>query len=238
MLGQPRLHLRRTGSTNDRARELALSGAPHGTVVTAGEQTAGRGRQGRVWVAPPDSALLASVVLRDPPPLLSLRAGVAACEAIYAATSATEGTDGPKPAHLKWPNDIVVGPELAKLGGILVEGRPQERWAVMGIGLNVAVSVEHLPTELRETAATLGLHPSDIDPLLMRLLEALERRLGQTTTDALHDWSQLDVLRGREVSWAQSRGTARGIDEHGRLVVELPGGEATALTAGEVHLER
>ncbi|MGZ4171177.1 MAG: biotin--[acetyl-CoA-carboxylase] ligase, partial [Solirubrobacteraceae bacterium] len=71
-LGTPRLHLRITESTNTKARELAAAGAPHGTLVTAAEQSAGRGRQGRTWTAPAGRALLCSVVVRDPPPLLSL----------------------------------------------------------------------------------------------------------------------------------------------------------------------
>ena len=79
-LGRPRLHLRATTSTNDRARELAQAGTPHGTVVTAGQQTAGRGRQGRTWSAPPGRALLVSVVLRDPPALLPLAAALAVAE--------------------------------------------------------------------------------------------------------------------------------------------------------------
>ena len=74
-LGRPRLHLRVTTSTNDRARALAQDGAPHGTLVTAGEQAAGRGRQGRTWSAPAGQALLLSLVLRDPPALLPLAAG-------------------------------------------------------------------------------------------------------------------------------------------------------------------
>ena len=78
-LGAPHLHLRQTASTNDRARELAAAGAPHGTVVTAAEQSAGRGRQGRTWSAPRGHALLMSVLLRDPPELLPLAAGVDGC---------------------------------------------------------------------------------------------------------------------------------------------------------------
>src|SRR5919198_5796844 len=74
-LGRPRLHLRVTTSTNDRARELAQAGAPHGTLVTAGEQSAGRGRHGRTWSAPAGSALLMSLVLRDVPELMPLAAG-------------------------------------------------------------------------------------------------------------------------------------------------------------------
>ncbi len=95
-IGHPRLHLRRTDSTNERARALAIEGAPHGTLVTAAEQTAGRGRQGRSLGGTAGSALLCSLVLRDPPPLLSLLAGVAVCDAVGAR------------ALVKWPNDIVV----------------------------------------------------------------------------------------------------------------------------------
>src|SRR5207248_1033949 len=80
ILGQPRLHLRQTDSTNDRARELAGAGAPHGTLVTTAEQTAGRGRHGRCWLAPAGSALLMSLLLRSPPPLLPLAAAVAVCD--------------------------------------------------------------------------------------------------------------------------------------------------------------
>ena len=76
-VGSPRLHLRRVDSTNARARELAAAGAPHGMVVTATFQESGRGRQGRTWVAPAGRALLCSVIVRDPPRLLPLIAGVA-----------------------------------------------------------------------------------------------------------------------------------------------------------------
>src|SRR4029077_20934563 len=76
-LGTPRIHYRVVGSTNERARALAERAAPHGTMVTASEQSAGRGRQGRTWTAPPGRALLCSLVLRDPPRLLPLAAGVA-----------------------------------------------------------------------------------------------------------------------------------------------------------------
>ena len=79
-LGRPRLHLRSTDSTNSRAQALAIAGAPHGTLVTAGEQSAGRGRQGRSWTAPAGRALLCSVVVREPPRLLPLAAGVAVAE--------------------------------------------------------------------------------------------------------------------------------------------------------------
>lgn len=233
-IGYPRVHLRRTGSTNERARALAIAGAPPGTLVSASEQTAGRGRQGRAWVAPAGSALLCSLVLRDPPPLLSLMAGVAVCDVVG------------KRALVKWPNDVVftdtgtqadgAPPALAKLAGILVEGRPQEGWAVLGIGLNVAVRVKELPAGVGARAASLQLPPSAIEPTTRRLMEALERRLGEPAKGVLDAWLARDVLLDREVSWSGGHGRARGIDGEGRLIVSLADGSTVKLDAGEVHL--
>jgi BirA family biotin operon repressor/biotin-[acetyl-CoA-carboxylase] ligase len=236
-LGRPRVHLRSTDSTNDRARELALAGAPHGTLVTAGEQTAGRGRQGRRWSAPAHSALLMSLLLRWPtsdrsPTLLPLIAALAVCD--------VAGED----ARIKWPNDVVFVREqgvgeagtLAKVAGILAEGRPQEGWAVLGIGLNVAVRVEQLPAELHATAATLGREPREVEPTLQELLAALARRLAEPAERTLDAWRARDALRGRTIFWSAGEGRAEGVDGAGRLVVELAAGGRTTLDAGEVHL--
>jgi BirA family biotin operon repressor/biotin-[acetyl-CoA-carboxylase] ligase len=249
-LGHPRLHLRRTDSTNDRARSLAIAGAPHGTLVTASEQTAGRGRQGRTWVAPPGSSVLMSLIVRwkaTAPQLLPLIAAVAVSE--------VAGED----ALIKWPNDVVIAgdpgrPPLAKLAGILTEGRPQEGWAVVGIGLNVAVRLAELPGELRPDrapgavaslalpAATLGRSPAEVEPTLAQLLVALERWLAQPEAATLEAWRARDALRGREITWGEggastpARGRVQGIDGLGRLIVELPDGGHTTLSAGEVHL--
>jgi len=209
-----------------------MAGAPHGTLVTAAEQTAGRGRHGRRWSAPPGSSLLMSLVLRQPTPLLPLTAAVAVCDVAGAE------------ARVKWPNDVVVErgstspamTSLAKLAGILVEGRSQEGWAVVGIGLNVAVRLEDLPPELRASAATLGGQSSAIEPILARLLKALEQRLAEPPQAIVKAWSERDALRGREIAWAQGRGRAAGIDAEGHLVVDLPDGKRTTLAAGEVHL--
>jgi BirA family biotin operon repressor/biotin-[acetyl-CoA-carboxylase] ligase len=221
-LGRPRLHLRETTSTNDRARELASAGAPHGTLVTASAQSAGRGRQGRTWSALSGHALLMSLVLRDIHPLLPLTAAVAVAEAV--------GDD----ARIKWPNDVLLGGR--KVAGILAEGRPQEGWAVLGIGVNVAVRVEDLPAELHATAGTLGRSPADVEPFLAALLAALERALALPSVDLLDAWRARDALLGQPISWAAGHGTAAGIDGEGRLVVDLPDGGHTTLDAGEVHL--
>jgi BirA family transcriptional regulator, biotin operon repressor / biotin---[acetyl-CoA-carboxylase] ligase len=220
-LGTPRLHLRVTDSTNTRARELAAAGAPHGTLVTATEQSAGRGRQGRTWTAPAGRALLCSVVIGDPPPLLSLLGGVATAEAV-----------GPE-ARLKWPNDVHVNGR--KVAGILVEGRPQEGWAIVGVGINVAVRLDELPPELAGSAGTLGLGPEAIEPLLARLLSALERWLAAPTEEMLQAVRARDALLGQTITWAGGTARGAGIDEHGHLLVDTPTGRQ-ALNAGEVHL--
>jgi BirA family transcriptional regulator, biotin operon repressor / biotin---[acetyl-CoA-carboxylase] ligase len=229
-LGFPRLHLALTDSTNTRGRELAGAGAPHGTLVTASEQSAGRGRQGRTWSAPPGRALLCSVVLREPPRLLPLLAGVAVAEVADAV-----GADG-APATLKWPNDVLIAGR--KVAGILVEGRPQERWAVLGIGLNVALRADDFPPELRATATTLGLEPAALEPTLTALMEAVARWLGQPPETVLEGVRRRDALRGRPISWSDGAGTADGIDDDGRLLVRAAGGGRRALDAGEVHLGR
>jgi BirA family transcriptional regulator, biotin operon repressor / biotin---[acetyl-CoA-carboxylase] ligase len=220
-LGTPRLHLRVTDSTNTRARELAVAGAPHGTLVTAAEQSAGRGRQGRTWTAPAGRALLCSVVVRRPPPLLSLLAGVATADAV-----------GPQ-ARLKWPNDVHVNGR--KVAGILVEGRPQEGWAIVGVGINVAVRPEEFPPELADSAGTLGLGPEAIEPLLARLLSALARWLAAPADEMLAAVRARDALLGQTITWAGGTARGAGIDAHGRLLVDTPDGRQ-ALNAGEVHL--
>lgn len=226
MLGTPRRHFRRTDSTNARLRELAEAGAPHGTLVTAAEQTAGRGRQGRTWTAPPGRALLLSLLIRSPSRLLSLAAGVAVAET-------AEALD--RPAQIKWPNDVLI--EQRKVGGILVEGRPQENWAILGIGLNVAVRPDQFPPELRSIATSLALDPRRSEPVLADLLDQLTTWLAAGDKSILEAVRRRDALRGQPVSWAGGRGTAAGIDPQGRLVVETEGGPVY-LDSGEVHMDR
>jgi BirA family biotin operon repressor/biotin-[acetyl-CoA-carboxylase] ligase len=221
-LGRPRLHLRETTSTNERARALAAAGAPHGTAVTAGFQSAGRGRQGRTWTAPPGTAILVSVVVRETDPLLPLRAGLAVADLA-----------GPT-AQVKWPNDVLVGGR--KVAGVLVEGRPQEGWAVVGIGVNVG-EVD-FPAELQDTAGTLGRGPDEVERALGELFAALERRFAEPAAAALDALRARDALLDRVVVWAGGEGVGAGIDEAGRLRVRLASGDVVVLDAGEVHLTR
>jgi BirA family biotin operon repressor/biotin-[acetyl-CoA-carboxylase] ligase len=221
-LGRPRLHVRSTPSTNLRARELAAAGAPHGTLVTAGVQTAGRGRQGRTWTAPPGSSLLMSLVLRSFDALLPLRAGLAVAD-VAGST-----------ARVKWPNDVLR--DGRKVAGILAEGRPQEGWTVLGIGLNAALDVDALPPELANRAATLGRAPSEIEGVLAELLDTLGERLAAPPAAVLSALRERDALLGRGVAWAGGEGVGAGIDDAGALLVRRGDGTVVALEAGEVHL--
>jgi BirA family biotin operon repressor/biotin-[acetyl-CoA-carboxylase] ligase len=223
-LGRPRLHLRETSSTNDRARALAAAGAPHGALVTAGAQTAGRGRQGRTWAGPAGRALLLSLLLRDYDPLLPLRAGLAVADL---------AGDG---ALVKWPNDVLVGGR--KLAGILVEAVPQDGWAVLGIGVNVAVDLAELPPDVRDRAATLGRSPAEVEPTLHELLNLLEHRLAESPADCLAALRARDALRDQPIRWAAGEGTGAGIDDAGSLLVRHADGTLVTLAAGEVHLGR
>jgi BirA family transcriptional regulator, biotin operon repressor / biotin---[acetyl-CoA-carboxylase] ligase len=239
-LGWPHRHYRSTDSTNERAKELASAGAPGGLVVTATAQTAGRGRRGTAWFAPPGSCLLYSALLRpfaaDQAPLLPLAIPIAVCEAAEAMA--------PVRCQLKWPNDVWV--DERKVAGVLVEARPDEGWAVVGVGLNIAIAAEDFPPELRETAASLlpteaegGLPPGGA-PSLRLALAALNDSLGLWTEapddEILSAYRARDALCGRRISWQNGEGIAEEIDERGHLVVKKDGGERVALGAGEVHL--
>jgi BirA family transcriptional regulator, biotin operon repressor / biotin---[acetyl-CoA-carboxylase] ligase len=219
-LGEPREHHETIGSTNARARKLADKGATHGTLVTADEQTKGRGRQGRTWVTPPGVAIAASLVLREFDDLLPLRAGLAVAD--------VAGPD----ALVKWPNDVWLNGR--KVAGILAESKASE-WAVLGIGVNVAVDVAALPEEAAEVAGTLGKSSADVEPTLVALLAALEKRLGQSRDSVLASLRERDALLGRRVRWQDGEGLGAGIDETGALRVDVNGREIT-LTAGEVTL--
>lgn len=165
--------------------------------------------------------MLCSVILRDPPRLLPIAAGVAVAELAGAQ------------AKLKWPNDVLLAER--KIAGILVEGRPQEHWAVLGIGLNVAIRIEDLPPELQERAGTLGHSPGALEPTLERLLCGLERWLAADASAVLEAARTRDALREMRLRWQGGEGIGRGIDDHGRLIVQA-GDQRVLLDAGEVHL--
>jgi BirA family biotin operon repressor/biotin-[acetyl-CoA-carboxylase] ligase len=250
--GEPHHHFDSIDSTNTRARELAAEGAEHGTVVTADEQTAGRGRQGRVWTAPPSKALLYSAIVRpldDRHLLLPLAAPLAVCEASEKLRPGIE-------CGVKWPNDVLV--EQRKLAGILVEARPQDGWAVVGIGLNLTITPDDFPPDLQGKAVSIfssdmggrrgsrrslpAVAPPGPPPTPLSATEVLNRHLERWVEadpdTVLAAWRERDALRGREVAWDGGSGVADGIDDRGYLLVITAGGDRVAVGAGEIHLTR
>ena len=230
LIGRPHLHHRSIGSTNTEARRLAAGGAGTGTLVTCDEQTAGRGRQGRAWSSPAGSSLAYSVILRrkiEVPGTLPLQVGVAVCEAVENLAPGAE-------AQVKWPNDIWI--DGRKCAGILVEARPQDGWAVIGIGLNLAVDPADLPPEVRDRATSVG-HGATIATATAALNRALGHRLEVPVAETLAEFAKRDALKGRHLRWEEGSGTAAGIDREGNLLVESSVGCLTALNAGEVHLD-
>ncbi len=205
-------------------------------VVTADEQDAGRGRRGRSWFAPPrGAALLYSALLRPlgERPLLPLAVPLAVCEAAEALARVE--------CAVKWPNDVWV--DGRKLAGVLIESRLDRGgrgWAVIGVGMNLAISADEFPAELRETATSLALASGSAGPrpdeARAELDRALELWVDEPAGRVLEEFRRRDGLAGREISWDGGAGTASGIDESGHLLVELDDGTSRALGAGEVHL--
>jgi BirA family biotin operon repressor/biotin-[acetyl-CoA-carboxylase] ligase len=158
---------------------------------------------------------------------------------------------------VKWPNDIHV--EGRKLAGVLIEARPQDGWAVIGIGLNLTIKLDEFPPELRDTATSIltadgrteergSAGPSPLLPAGPPLLgpstatEVLSGRLDQWINvdpeTVLATWRDRDALLGREVAWEGGSGVADGVDDRGYLVVVTPSGDRVTVGVGEVHLTR
>jgi BirA family transcriptional regulator, biotin operon repressor / biotin---[acetyl-CoA-carboxylase] ligase len=137
-------------------------------------------------------------------------------------------------ALVKWPNDVWI--DGRKAAGVLIEARPQDGWAVIGVGLNVAIAPEEFPAELRESATSLG-----GEATVEEAAEALNRRLADWVMASpgavLDGFRERDALMGRRIGWDRGSGTAEGIDERGNLLVRGDEGHLETLGAGEVHLD-
>ena len=228
MIGTPHHQFETIGSTNAHARELAEQGAPHGTIVTSAEQTEGRGRQGRAWATPAGKALAWSAIVPldgEVPGLFPLRAGLAACQAVEEL--------GGGQAEVKWPNDVMLGGR--KCAGVLVEGRPQDGWAVVGIGVNLTIEEDEFPPEIRDRATSVGAGAT-LESATGALNLALAHWLEAPDHEVLAELERRDHLAGREVSWEGGSGVASGIAPDGSLLVTSSDGTSHRLHAGEVHL--
>ena len=230
-------------STNDVALQCGIDGAEEGTLILAESQTQGRGRHGRRWVAPPESSLLASVILRhrlraDQVGLPNLIGAVAIASGINELTHLS--------ARIKWPNDVLI--QGRKVSGVLTEleyDRHRQPFFVMGFGVNVNTTRVDLPEELRASATSLQIE-SNREISRVTLLQAILHRLEEnylhlkhgetdsivaTANGLLHlsgDWVQLQTTEG--VFYGQ----AEAIDRDGGLLLRDINGKRRKFIVGEV----
>ena len=242
-LGQKIYFYRETDSTNTRARSLAEEGAPHGSVVVAEIQNAGRGRRGRQWSSPEGAGIWFTLLLKP-----DIRPNDASMLTLVAAMAVVKGigrSTGLAP-QIKWPNDIVLSGK--KVCGILTEMSTQIDYVnhiVVGIGINV--KEQAFPPEIAEKATALeleGKEPVSRPRLLEAVLEEFEGyyELYMRTRDVSlfqEEYNSFLVNKGRQVKVldpaGEYEGTALGIDTKGELLVERQG-EVVVVNSGEVSV--
>jgi BirA family transcriptional regulator, biotin operon repressor / biotin---[acetyl-CoA-carboxylase] ligase len=244
-IGSRIICLKEAGSTNEEAFRLAEEGAEEGAVVIAESQTRGKGRLGRQWESPPGVNLYCSVILR--PPVLPVRAAqltflssVAVARTIGSSTSLT-------PA-IKWPNDVMVGGR--KVAGLLNEMSAETdkiNFFVLGIGVNINMKQEQFPEGLRHPATSLAMEEGsrvDRTAFTRALLEALDHLYSMFLENGYgpvrEEWLGFCNSLDREVLVTFQdtglRGTARGIDDEGALLVERTDGSIERVLAGDVTI--
>lgn len=235
-----------TGSTNADLLAAARAGAADRTVLVAERQDSGRGRLDRSWVSPPGAGLTFSLLLRpagvpgERVGWLPLLAGLSVVRAVSALTDV--------PIALKWPNDVLLGPEQAKCAGILAEadpGAPGGPAVVVGIGLNVTTAPADLPegaTSLHAAGARLT-RDEVLAAILIRLLddEAAWRAAGGDPTGGglRAAYRAVCATLGRDVRVSLPDGSyllgrAEDLDPDGRLVLRLDSGAVRTVAAGDV----
>lgn len=237
-------HLEATDSTNKDAMRYMEEGEPHGTLVTADTQSAGRGRRGRVWDSPEGRAIYMTIGMKpefepDKAPMLTLVMALSVAEAIGEQTGLE--------AQIKWPNDIVIN--CKKVCGILTEMNLESdyiRSVVTGVGINV--NQQKMPEEIAETATSLFLEKGGmisraaiIESVLRHFEHNYERFIQTLDLSALvPSYQDRLVNKDRKVRVLDPKGeyegTARGIRSTGELIVELPNGTIQDVYAGEVSV--
>jgi len=234
------------GSTNARAKELALNGAPEGTVVIADEQVQGRGRLGRSWVSPSGKGIWMSVILRprlssQQVPRITIMTAVAVANALKRSAQIEVG--------IKWPNDIVCGGK--KLCGILTEVHAEPEvihYAVVGIGLNVNLSLEDFPDDIKDLATSLRIekgkefHRVDIIKAILQEMEKgyLQKLNDDGFAELLKEYERRSVILGKRVRvigvGGEFSGYAEGFGEDGSLMLRLDDGCLERILAGDVSI--
>ncbi len=232
-------------STNDRLKQMARQGAPHGTVLIADRQTGGHGRMGRTFLSPGGVGIYFSILLRPgcaPKDLMHLT-----CATAVAMVEAMENAAGLRPG-IKWTNDLVHGKR--KLGGILTElgisPKGTVDYAIIGIGINCCQKAEDFAPEIRDIAASLAMaagHPIDRSTVAAAMMEALwrmDRILLTQKQSILEAYRKNCITVGQQVSLVRGdsvrHGTALDVDDAGALVVRYPDGTVEAVNSGEVSV--
>ena len=238
--GRQIVYLPSVDSTNRRARQLAAEGAPHGTLVIADEQTAGRGRRGRGWISPAGEGVVMSLILRPQShPSEVARLSMQTALAVALSIAQTTGLD----ARIKWPNDIVCGGR--KVCGMLLEMNADEQAVhdvVAGIGINVHQT--QFAPEIAQTASSLDLLSGKRvcrAALVRAFLEAFERAEALAAQGAL-----MDAYRARSATLGQRvqviapagsfTGTALEVTDSGSLIVEDEEGQRREVLAADVSV--
>ncbi len=235
------------GSTNDAALKLAAQGAPHGTVVCAGEQTQGRGRLRRDWLSPPNRGIYTSILLRTPLPVH--QAPQSTYIAALALAKILHSTYG-LAAAIKWPNDVLIN--FKKVAGILTEMQSDQdltRFLVTGIGINVNHSESEMDASFRYPATSVAIELGRCikrQELMKAFLERFEMEYDRFVEEGfegiVEDLVKYSGILGRNISLLCGKeeisGKALGFSKEGALRLLTEQGEEKAIWVGDVtHVE-
>jgi BirA family transcriptional regulator, biotin operon repressor / biotin---[acetyl-CoA-carboxylase] ligase len=228
-------------STNRFAKDLAVAGAPGGTLVLTEVQTGGRGRRGKAWLSPGNENLLFSVLLR--PALLPERVFSLTMILALAAMEAVKTLSGLLPG-IKWPNDLYAG--MRKLGGILTEFsmiHEEVDWVVLGLGLNVNRRPEELAAQATCVMEETGIRVSR-NQLLVEIIKGFEaayQKILLGDIEIFHRrWNEACFILGKAVEIESTKGRIYGkalrIERDGALILETQDGDLRRVVAGDVSL--
>lgn len=234
-----------TESTQAEAKQLAEEEKPEGMLVMAEQQTGGRGRQGRRWHSPPHKGIWMSLLLRPDLPLrsapqLTLLTAVAVCRAIRRVTGVQAG--------IKWPNDLLV--DGKKVCGILLESAVEDtqmKYCIAGIGIDVNLEQEDLPSELHSIATSLKLaagQAQDRAELAAEVLNEMELLIGRYEVEGFQPikqlWEEMSVTLGRSVTIHGAQGVITGkavsLDDSGGLNLLDESGQLATIFSGDIEL--
>ena len=230
-------------STNSKAYRMAREGGEEGEVVLANRQLKGKGRLGRRWLSPPGVNLYVSIILR--PPIAVRNASLITLMAAVATAKATKGISGLHP-RIKWPNDLLIhGKKVAGLLNELKSNAGKVDFVILGIGINVNMTLEMIPEEMRSIVTSLR-EELGYDISRVEFLSALLREVGREyqafltggTERILREWEEFAQMVGTVVEMKSFheviRGRVKGIDTDGALLLSAPDGSEKKIIAGDI----